>query len=149
MSAIFTRAAAVKTARWSAVPAIAALALAVTAGPALAAGTSVGVSTTSGTVSAGELTVSGAYQCDPATSSYAELEVTASQAARHGRVADSATLRRVACTGSAERWQVTLSPRQAHEWFSVGDARVTARVWTPGDQNGQGVSSIVLWASAV
>jgi hypothetical protein len=146
MSAI-TRTAG-KAARWSAVPALAALALAASAGIALAAGTSVGISTTGAAVAAGELTVSGAYQCDSATASYAELAVTVSQARPHGRSVDSTTVQRLTCTGSGLSWRVTLSPRQAGAWFSPASARVDAKLWTPGSRGEQADASLVLQASA-
>lgn len=109
---LFTKATAVKTARWSSMPAIAGAALALAAGPALAEGTSIGTTTYSGYVSAGQLNVSGsgAYQCTTDTP-YDYLEVSAAQQGprRPGQLhrpgAD-------ACTGSTLTWQVTLTADQ-------------------------------------
>jgi len=142
----FMKSATRKTVRWSAVPAAAALAVVVAAGPALAAGTSVGIST-GGAAAGGRLTVSGAYQCATTAGPYAELEVTVSQVGRHGRAVESSTVERLGCTGSVESWSATLSPRR-HGWFSAGSTRVDAKLWTPGAWHGQADASLVLNASA-
>lgn len=135
-----------RIARRAAVPVIAGAAVALAAGPALAAGTSVGISTTSADVSVGQLTVSGAYQCQD-SAPYAELEVSVSQDARH-RTLDATTRERVACTGSTLVWQSTLTPREAGAWFSAHGTRVTVTLWTPGHWNERASSSIVLWPAA-
>lgn len=144
---VFTRSAARaarRSARWAAVPAAAALAVVAAAGPALAAGTSIGIHTY-GSVSGGRLTVSGLYQC--ASAPYAELEVTASQS-RHGRVVESSTVQRVACNGTTLGFSSTLAPHERHAWFSAGGTRVTAKLWTPGDRRGEAGATLVLNASA-
>lgn len=140
---VFTKAAA-KTARWSVVPAIAAGALALAAGPALADGTSVGITTYSGTVYAGQLTVGGAYQC-ATTSPYDILAVTVVQPGPNGPVT-STGFQEVACTGSTLTWQATLNPSRPGEWFANEDTRVEVTLWTPGDWDGQSSASVVLWA---
>jgi hypothetical protein len=141
----FTKSTAAKAARWSAVPAAAALAVVVAAGPALAAGTSVGIYT-NGSVDAGRISVSGAYQCATGAQ-YGELTVTVSQAGRHGRVVESSTVERLSCTGAVLPWSTTLSPRRHDGWFTAGSTRVDARVSTPGDRRGQADASLVLNAS--
>ncbi|WP_034263281.1 hypothetical protein [Actinospica robiniae] len=138
--------AAGRIARRAAVPVIAAASVALAAGPALAAGTSVGISTTSAGVSVGQLTVSGAYQCQDAAP-YAELEVSVSQDGPRGAI-EANTRERVACTGSTLVWQSMLAPRQAGEWFSAHGTRVTVTLWTPGRWNERASSSIVLWPAA-
>jgi hypothetical protein len=146
---VFTRSAAriaPKGARWAAVPAAAALAVVAAAGPALAAGTSLGIHTY-GTVHAGHLSVSGLYQC-ASSAPYAELRVTAGQAGPHGRMIESSTVQRVACTGATLSFGATLAPRERHAWFTTGGTRVTATLWTPGDERGAAAASIVLDPSA-
>lgn len=138
--------AAGRIARRAAVPAIAAASLALAAGPALAAGTSVGISTTGAGVSVGYLTVGGAYQCQ-GSAPYAELAVSVSQDAPRGRI-DATTFERVACTGSTLAWQSRLEPRQAGAWFSAHGTRVTVTLWTPGGWDERASSSIVLWPAA-
>lgn len=145
MSFFVTRPAA-RRARWAAVPAVAALAVLAAAGPALAAGTSIGIHTY-GSVSGGRLTVSGLYQCAP-SAPYAELEVTASQARRHGHAVESTTYQRVACTGATLAFGSTLAPSGRHAWFSAGDTRVAVKLWTPGDRRGQAGATLVLDATA-
>ena len=147
MSARFTKSFAKKAARWSAAPAAAALAVVVAAGPALAAGTSVGIAT-NGSASGGALTVGGQYQCATASGSYATLAVTVRQAGRYGRAIESSTIEHVSCTGAVQDWSATLSPREHHAWFSGGNTRVSAKLWTPGDVRGQSDATLVLNASA-
>lgn len=146
---VFTRSAARtarKGARWAAVPAAAALAVLAAAGPALAAGTSLGIHTY-GTVHAGHLSVSGLYQC-ASSAPYAELRVTADQAGPHGRVIASSTVQRVACTGATLSFGTTLAPREPHARFSTAGTRVTATIWTPGDRRGAAVAGIMLAPTA-
>lgn len=147
MSARFTKSSAKKAARWSAAPVAAALAVVLAAGPALAAGTSVGIAT-NGSASGGALTVGGNYQCATASGSYATLAVTVRQAGAHGRVVESSTLEHVSCTGAVLTWSATLRPSGHHAWFSGGNTRVEAKLWTPGDVRGQSDASLVLNASA-
>jgi hypothetical protein len=145
---VFTKPAAAKAVRWSAVPAGAALAVVLAAGPALAAGTSVGIYT-NGSVTAGQISLTGAYQC-AADAPYAELTVTATQMQRHGhgRTVESSSVQRVDCTGATREWAATLSPRVHDGWFAAGDTRVVVRVATPGDRRGQADASLVLNATA-
>ena len=141
---VFTKALAAKTVRWSAAPAIAVAALALTAGPALAEGTAVGITTYNGTVYAGQLTVSGAYQCSTA-SPYDYLTVTVVQPGVNGPVS-ATSYEAVACTDTDQTWQATLSPSQADAWFANENTRVDVTLWTPGDWGGRATASIVLWA---
>lgn len=140
---VFTKAAAVKTARWSTVPAIAAAAVAIAAGPALAEGTAVGINTYSGSVYAGELTVGGAYQCTP-DSPYDNVKVTVTQDTPRG-VASSTSVQRVWCTGGTRNWQAWLRADQGGEWFTSGNARVDVTLWAPDDPDGRATSSLILW----
>ena len=140
---VFTKSTAVKLARWSAVPAIAAGALALAAGPALAEGTAIGITTYSGNVSGGQLYASGAYQCS--TSSPSDyLEVTAVQAGPNGPVS-STEYEVMPCTGGTLTWQASLGGSQG-QWFADGNARVDVTLWTPGDWNGRASASMVIWA---
>jgi hypothetical protein len=143
---VLTKSVARRAARWSAVPAAAALAVVVAAGPALAAGTSVGIYTY-GSVHAGRISVTGAYQC-PAGSRYADLTVTATQAGPHGRAVTSSVVERLGCTGRVLPWGATLSPRRRGGWFTAGNTRVVAQVWPAGDRRGQAEASLVLNAAA-
>jgi hypothetical protein len=140
---VFTKAAAVRTARWSTVPAIAAAAVALAAGPALAEGTAVGISTYSGSVYAGELTVGGGYQCTPDTP-YDNLKVTVYQETPRGLASDT-SYQRVPCTGGTETWQAWLRADQWGNWFTYGNARVDVTLWAPDDPDGRATSSLVLW----
>jgi hypothetical protein len=143
---VFAKPAARKAARWSAVPAAAALAVIAAAGPALAAGTSVGIGT-GASVAAGQIRVAGAYQCATGAP-YADLVVTVSQSGAYHRAAESSTLQHVSCTGAVLQWSATLAADERGTWFTPGDARVKVTLWTPGDARGQADSSIVLNATA-
>jgi hypothetical protein len=143
---VFTRSAAARAARLTAVPAAAALAVVVAAGPALAAGTSVGIYT-GGTVSHGRLAVDGVYQC-ASGSPYAALTVTVTQAGPHRHVVESSVVERVACTGATLRWSATLAPQRHEGRFGPGATRVTVKLSMPGDRRGQAGSSLVLNAVA-
>src|ERR1700722_8667984 len=99
---VFTKSAARTAARWSAVPATAALAVVAAAAPALAAGTSVGINTNA-SVDAGQIHVAGAYQCATGAP-YADLVVTVSQSGPHARTTESSTLQHVSCTGAVLPW---------------------------------------------
>lgn len=141
---VFTKAAAVKTARWTAVPAIAAAAVAIAAGPALAEGTAVGINTYSGAVYAGgELTTGGSYQCTP-DSPYDNLKVTVTQDTARG-VASSTSVQRVWCNGTTRNWQAWLRADQGGVWFTPGNARVDLTLWAPDDPDGRATSSMILW----
>ena len=142
---VFTKAAAVKTARWAAVPVLAVAALAVAAGPALAEGTSIGITTYSGTVSDGQLHVSGGYQCTT-DAPYDYLAVTAVQAGPDGGPVSATEYLAMPCTGTTLTWQATLSPSQSDEWFADGDTRIRVTLWTPGDWDGRASASMTLWA---
>ena len=137
------KAAAARTARWATVPAIAATALGLAAGPALAEGTSIGITTYSGAVSAGQLNVSGGYQCST-DNPYDHLAVTAVQQGPSGPVTATEYLT-MPCTGTTLTWQATLQTRQSGGWFGDGPARVTVALWAPGDWNARATSSMVLW----
>jgi hypothetical protein len=139
---VFTKSTAAKVARWSAVPAIAAGALALSVGPALAEGTAIGITTYSGTVSGGQLNVSGAYQC--ATSAYDHLEVTAVQEGPNGPVS-STVYEVMPCTGNTLTWQATLGGTQ-EQWFEDGNTRIDVTLWTPGQWDGRAAASMVIWA---
>jgi hypothetical protein len=140
---VFTKSAAAKAARWSAVPAIAAAAIALTAGSALAEGTAIGITTYSGSVWAGQLHVSGAYQCSTA-SAYDYLEVTAVQEGPNGPVR-STEYEQMPCTGTTLTWQATLGGTQ-DAWFGDGNTRVDVTLWTPGEWGGRADASMVIWA---
>jgi hypothetical protein len=144
---VFTKPAVRAAARWSAVPATAALAVVVAAGPALAAGTSVGIDTNA-SVGAGQIHVAGAYQCATGAP-YADLTVTVSQSGPHHRTVESSTLRHVSCTGAVLPWTATLVAHERGAWFAPGDTRVKVTLATPGDFRGQADSSLVLNATAV
>ena len=133
-----------RAARWSAVPLIAAGAVALAAGPALAEGTAVGITTYSGYVSAGQLNVSGAYQCTPDTP-YDNLEVTAVQQSPDGPVSSTAYLQ-MPCTGTTLTWQATLTPDQEDAWFTDTDTRVHVTLWAPDDWDSRATTSMNLWA---
>ena len=140
---VFTKSTAAKVARWSAVPAIAAGALALAAGPALAEGTAIGITTYSGSVYGGQLDASGAYQCST-SSPYDHLKVTAVQEGPNGPV--TATEYEVMpCTNGTLTWQASLggSPDQ---WFADGNTRIDVTLWAPGDWNGRAAASMVIWA---
>lgn len=136
--------AAVKTARWATVPAIAATALGLAAGPALAEGTSIGITTYSGYTSSGQLNVSGAYQCS-SDNPYDHLAVTAVQQGPNGPVTATEYLT-MPCTDTTLTWQATIDASGFGGWFGDGPARVTATLWAPGDWDGRATSSMVLWA---
>jgi hypothetical protein len=140
-----TKSAVLKGARWSTVPAVATAAIALAAGPALAAGTSVGIAT-SGSASAGLLELSGAYQC-PTSSPYDSLSVTVSQDGRYGTVRGT-TVQQVACVGSTLTWRSVVSPSGGDGWFAAGPARVSVTLWAPGAWDDRAESSIVLFATA-
>lgn len=142
----FTKAAAVKTARWAAVPAIATAAVAMAAGPALAAGSNARVGTTAAAVSHGQVTVSGYYQCSRWTRSE-ELQVSVSSASRdrHGR-AEASRAVRVNCTGSTQGWHLTLVPARRGEQFSAGAVRVDATLWSQHSRGDRAYSSRTLFA---
>lgn len=141
---VFTKAASSKAARLAVVPAITVAALGAAAAPALAEGTSVGITTYSGTVASGQLTVSGAYQCTTGTP-YDNVAVTAVQEGADGPVS-STVIEQVPCTGAVSTWQATLSPDQDDAWFSDGDTRIRVTLWAPGDWDGRAAASMVLWA---
>ena len=140
---VFTKAAAARTARWATVPAVAAAAVAIAAGPALAEGTAVGISTYSGSVYSGELTVGGGYQCTP-DSPYDNLKVTVTQDTPRG-LASSTSYQRVWCNGESRDWQAWLRADQDGNWFTYGEARVSVTLWAPDDPDGRATSSLVLW----
>jgi hypothetical protein len=133
--------------RWVAVPALAALALAATAAPALADETAVNLNPTASITTAGQLIVSGAYQCDPTTAAYAEISVSASGYDVNGDEVDATANDRVACTGAPQSWQETLTPAEACETFAAGPADVEVIAWTPGDWDGQTDTSTTVSAS--
>jgi hypothetical protein len=143
---VFTKPAARAAARWSAVPATAALAVVVAAGPALAAGTSVGINTNA-SVSAGQIHVAGGYQCATGAP-YANLTVTVSQAGPHHRTTESSTLEHVSCTGAVLPWSATLVAHERGTWFTPGNTRVKVTLWTPGDVRGQADGSLDVNAAA-
>lgn len=136
-----------EAARWAAVPALAALALAATAAPALADETAVNLNPTASITAAGQLTVSGTYDCDPATAVYAEISVSAGGYDVNGDEADASTNDRVACTGTPQSWQETLTPAEACETFAVGPADVEVTAWTARDWNVQTDTSTTVSAS--
>lgn len=144
---VFTKPAARAAARWSAVPATAALAVVVAAGPALAAGTSVGINTNASVNAAGQIHVAGAFQCATGAP-YANLTVSVSQAGRHHRTTESSTLEHVSCTGGVLPWSATLVAHERGTWFTPGDTRVKVTLWTPGDVRGQADGSLVVNAAA-
>jgi hypothetical protein len=133
--------------RWVAVPALAALALAATAAPALADETAVNLNPTASITTTGQLTVSGTYQCDPATAAYAEISVSVTGSDVNGAEVDATTNDRVACTSTVQSWQETLTPTEACETFAAGPADVEATAWTPGDWDGQTDTSVTVSAS--
>lgn len=141
LSFIFTKTAAVKTARWATVPAIAAGAVAMAAGPALAADAHARVSTTAAVVSHGQVTVSGHYQCSWRTRSE-ELQVTVSSADRHGRTEATREVR-VNCNGSLQTWRLTLAAGH-REQFAPGAVRVEATLWNPQNRGDRAYSSRTL-----
>lgn len=141
---VFTKAAAARTARLATVPTMAVAALAIAAAPALAEGTSVGITTYSGTVTDGQVTVSGAYQCTTDTP-YDNVAVTAIQEGADGPVS-STVVEQVPCTGSTQTWQAALSPDQDDAWFESGETRIRVTLWAPGDWDGRAAASMVLWA---
>ena len=143
---VFTKPVARAAARWSAVPAAAALAVVAAAAPALAAGTSVGINT-GASVNAGQIRVAGAYQCATGAP-YANLTITVSQSGRHHRAGESSTLQHVSCTGAVLPWAATLLAQEHGTWFTPGNTRITVTLWTPGDARGQADASLVLNATA-
>lgn len=130
--------------RVAAVPAMAVAALAAAAAPAFAEGTSVGITTYSGSVVSGQLAVSGAYQCTTDTP-YDNVEVTGVQEGPDGPVS-STVVEQVPCTGSVLTWQATLGPDQGDAWFTDGETRIRVTLWAPGDWDGRATASMVLWA---
>jgi hypothetical protein len=142
---VFTKPAARAAARWSTVPAAAALAVVAAAAPALAAGTSVGINT-GASVNAGQIRVAGAYQCATGAP-YADLTVTVSQSGPHHRTTESSTLQHVSCTGAVLPWTATLLAHERGTWFTPGDTRIKVTLWTPGDVRGQADASLVLNAT--
>jgi hypothetical protein len=142
---VFTKPAARAAARWSAVPAAAALAVVAAAAPALAAGTSVGINT-SASVNVGQIRVAGAYQCATGAP-YADLTVTVSQYGPHHRTTESSTLQHVTCTGAVLPWAASLVADEHGTWFTPGDTRVEVTLWTPGDVHGQADASLVVNAA--
>ncbi|WP_034263203.1 DUF6299 family protein [Actinospica robiniae] len=144
LSFFFTKAGAVKTARWATVPAIAAGAVALAAGPALAAGSHARVSTTSAVVSHGQVTVNGRYQCAWRSRSE-ELQVSVSSADRRGR-AEATREVRVNCNGSLQTWRLTFASNHRGQQFSPGAVRVDATLWSPQNRYDRASSSRTLIA---
>ena len=144
LSFIFSKAAAVKTARWATVPAIATAAVAMAAGPALAAGSNARVSTTAAVVSHGQVTVNGRYQCSWRSRSE-ELQVSVTSADRHGRTEATREVR-VNCNGSMQTWRLTLAANHRGQQFTPGAVRVDATLWSPQNRHDRATSSRVLVA---
>lgn len=122
-----------RIARRAAVPALAALSLAAAASPALADDTAVNLDPTASITAAGQLTVSGTYQCDPSVAPYAQIAVSASGSDLSGDEVDASGGERVACTGSPQPWEKTLTPDQASATFAPGPAGLDVTAWTPGN----------------
>lgn len=96
---------------------------------------------------AGQLTVSGSYQCDPSTAAYAEISVSVSGSDVNGDEVDASMNDRVACTGAPQSRQETLTPAEACESFAPGSAAIEVTAWTPGDRDGQSDTSTIVAAS--
>jgi hypothetical protein len=135
-----------KWARWSAAAAVAGIAVFAAAGPA-AAETQVGVQVTAAVSAAGQVTLTGLYTCDPAVTPYAELSVSGTETNIAGVVVQATAYDRVACTGTLQRWQETLTAPQAATWFSDGSILADVNVWTPGDWNGRSEAAQWVWVS--
>lgn len=133
-------------ARWSAAAAVAGIAVFAAAGPALAE-TQVGVRVTAAVSAAGQVTLTGLYTCDPAVAPYAELSVSGAEANGSGGTVQATTYDRVACTGTLQQWQETLTAPQAATWFCDGSIWADVNVWTPGDWNGRSEAAQWVWVS--
>ena len=133
-------------ARWAFAAAGAGITALAVAGPAAADG-QVGVNVTGAVSAAGQVVLSGQYSCDPAVAPYAEISVAGAQADGYGGEVQATTYDRVACTGTAQAWQETLTSRHASEWYGAGVLWVDVNVWTPGGWNDRAEAAQWVWVS--
>jgi hypothetical protein len=132
-------------ARWAVGVMGAGIAVLALAGPA-AAETQVGVGVSGAVTVAGQVTLYGVYTCD-ATSAYAEIAVKASQPDGSGGYVQAAAYDRVACTGTPQVWEETLTSDQSGAAFTSGSLQGDVNVWTPGDWAGRSEASQFVWVS--
>lgn len=138
-----TKAVAVRTARWSAVPALAVATVALAAGPALANASSARVSADSAFVSHGQVTVAGTYRC--AGRGADQLRVTVVGENRRNQAEATRTVN-VACAGSAHTWRLTLNTDRRNEQFTPGQVRVETTLMNSHDRDDRASSSRTLFA---
>ncbi|WP_034263795.1 DUF6299 family protein [Actinospica robiniae] len=138
-----TKAVAVRTARWSAVPALAAATIALAASPALANASSARVSANTASVSHGQVTVGGTYQCAGRGSD--QLRVTVVGENRRNQVEASRTVN-VSCAAWTHTWRLTLNSDRRNEQFTAGQVRVQATLVNPRNRNDHASTSRTLFA---
>lgn len=139
-----TKAAVVKTARWSTVPAVAAAAIAMAAAPALANASAARISTTTASVSHGQVTVGGIYQCAHSDGT-GQLRVTVVGEDHHSHI-EATRVMNVGCAGSVRTWHLTLGANRRDEQFSAGQVRVEATLVNPHSHHDDASSSRTLYA---
>lgn len=133
--------------RWAVGAAGAGLAVMAVAGPASAAEVRVGVNVSGAVTSAGQVTVYGEYSCDPAVAAYTELAVTGTQVTSTGATVTATNYDRVACTGSPQVWQETLTSPHAYASFGAGVLNTNVTVWTIDDWANRSATNQSVWVS--
>ncbi|QMU74703.1 hypothetical protein GXW83_01805 [Streptacidiphilus sp. PB12-B1b] len=123
--------------RWAALAAGAGVLVAMGAGTAAADDGQVGVAPFGAVTASGQVTLSGTYTCDPWQGPYAQIEVSVSQQQWDGTQVDAVTYDRVACTGSPQLWQETVTAPAASDAFTPGQVQADVAVWTAGNWNGR------------
>jgi hypothetical protein len=133
--------------RWVVGAAGAGIAVMAVAGPAAAAEAQVGVNVSGAVTSAGQVTLYGEYSCDPAVAAYTEIAVTASQVISNGATVTGTSYDRVACTGSTQIWQQTITSPHAYAFFGSGVLNADVTVWTIDDWANRSSTSQSVWVS--
>jgi len=133
--------------RWVVGAAGAGVAVLAVAGPAAAAEAQVGVDVSGAVTSAGQVTLYGEYSCDPSVAAYAEIAVTASQVTSTGATVTATNYDRVACTGSPQVWQETLTSPHAYAFFGAGVLNTEVTVWTIDDWANRSATNQSVWVS--